>query len=299
VRYGLLTYSTSNLGDDIQSLAAQRFLPRVDTLIDRDWIDECRDDIPTALICSGWWTHRPATWPPPPPITPLLISMHICDDPAVIEQFTSPALRAFYEKHGPVGCRDTRTLDLLQAAGVPAYFSGCLTLTLPRYHGPREGAVVFVDALGPSDLARTLADAGDAWWQAIPAQVRRDALFVTHHLTLPCSAEQRFERARTLLGLYSTARLVVTSRIHCALPCLAMGTPVVMIAPGGGLSRLTGLCDLLTIRTYSAVIEGRWDIDWSAPPPPSDIELLRRRLTDQCASFVASFIASNAQAVSA
>ena len=288
MRYGLLTYSTNNLGDDIQSLAAQQFLPRVDTFIDRDRLDKYRDGKFTALICNGWWTHRPATWPPPPAIEPLLISLHVCDDPAVMKQFTSPVLRTFYEKHGPVGCRDTRTLDLLQAAGVPAYFSGCLTLTLPRYHGPRQGPVVFVDTLGPNDWPRTCSGAGDAWWQAIPASVRRDALFVTHHLTLPCSAEQRLERARMLLNLYRTARLVITSRIHCALPCLAMGTPVVMITPDGGLPRLTGLSDLLTIRMYSAVIAGRWKLDWFAPPPPADIESLRGPLMDRCESFIDS-----------
>ncbi|WP_264821067.1 polysaccharide pyruvyl transferase family protein [Acinetobacter schindleri] len=32
-----------------------------------------------------------------------------------------------------------------------------------------------------------------------------------------------------MLEKYSTAKLVITSRIHCALPCLAMGTPVIYI----------------------------------------------------------------------
>ena len=32
-----------------------------------------------------------------------------------------------------------------------------------------------------------------------------------------------------LLNKYARAKLVITSRIHCALPCLAMGTPVIFI----------------------------------------------------------------------
>lgn len=288
MRYGLLTYSTTNLGDDIQSIAAQQFLPRVDIHVDRDMLDEYHDTIPTAVICNGWWTHRSTTWPPPPSIKPLLISMHICDAPDVIKQFTSPELRAFYEQHGPVGCRDTRTLEILQDAGVPSYFSGCLTLTLPRYNGTREGPVVFVDAFGDKDLAHTSSYIRNMWWKTIPVQVRSDAHFVTHHLSSPCSVEHRFERARTLLGLYRTARLVVTSRIHCALPCLAMGTPVVMITPDAGLSRLAGLSDLLNIRTRSEAISGRWNINWFSPPTPVDTESLRSQLTASCSSFISS-----------
>jgi len=39
----------------------------------------------------------------------------------------------------------------------------------------------------------------------------------------------KFEIAKDMLQKYSTAELVITSRIHCALPCLAMGTPVIYI----------------------------------------------------------------------
>ena len=35
--------------------------------------------------------------------------------------------------------------------------------------------------------------------------------------------------AESLLKKYARAKLVITSRIHCALPCLAMGTPVIFV----------------------------------------------------------------------
>src|SRR5205085_10361521 len=35
--------------------------------------------------------------------------------------------------------------------------------------------------------------------------------------------------AEDFLKKYATAKLVVTSRLHCALPCLAFGTPVIFI----------------------------------------------------------------------
>jgi hypothetical protein len=41
--------------------------------------------------------------------------------------------------------------------------------------------------------------------------------------------EQKFEIAESYLRDYAQAKLVITSRIHCALPCLAMGVPVIFI----------------------------------------------------------------------
>src|SRR5690606_30999823 len=43
------------------------------------------------------------------------------------------------------------------------------------------------------------------------------------------SDEEKFKMAETLLKKYAKAKLVITSRIHCALPCLAMGTPVIFV----------------------------------------------------------------------
>lgn len=41
--------------------------------------------------------------------------------------------------------------------------------------------------------------------------------------------EEKFEYADSCLKKYAKAKLVITSRIHCALPCLAMGTPVIFL----------------------------------------------------------------------
>ena len=43
--------------------------------------------------------------------------------------------------------------------------------------------------------------------------------------------EEKFEFAEKILREYTKAQYVVTSRIHCALPCLAMGVPVLFVYP--------------------------------------------------------------------
>lgn len=40
--------------------------------------------------------------------------------------------------------------------------------------------------------------------------------------------QDRLEEAARLVNKYARARMVVTSRIHCALPCLGLGTPVIL-----------------------------------------------------------------------
>ncbi|MBI1371011.1 MAG: hypothetical protein GC162_20445 [Planctomycetes bacterium] len=293
VPFALLTYSTTNLGDDIQSLAAAQFLPRVDALLDRDHLDEYRADDPTALICNGWWAYRPTTWPPPQKIRPLLTSIHIRQQGPALDRFTSPDLREFYERHGPVGCRDRFTLERLERAGVPAYFSGCLTLTFPRYDGPRRDHVVFADPFGPGEFARTCANVGDRWWRSIPESIRHNTTFVTHHVEASCPKPKRFALARALLETYRQARLVVTSRLHAALPCVAMGTPVVLIEPRYEPMRLSGLDHLFTMHKRADAIAGRWNIEWHAPAHMDTIthviNPLQCDLVERCARYISTF----------
>jgi len=59
VKYGLLTYRTENIGDEIQSIAARQFLPRVDIYVERDSLNNVVSDEKIKLIMNGWFTHKP------------------------------------------------------------------------------------------------------------------------------------------------------------------------------------------------------------------------------------------------
>lgn len=85
----------------------------------------------------------------------------------------------------------------------------------------------------------------------IHPSVRRHAEW-RHHMLKPnnLSEDTRFGIADSLLKEYARARCVITSRIHCALPCLALGTPVIFInsfEDESNLSRLNGLTDLFHV----------------------------------------------------
>ena len=61
MKYGLLTYDENerffNVGDNIQSLAAKQFLPKVDEFINREELAEHKGDA-VNLIMNGWFSHN-------------------------------------------------------------------------------------------------------------------------------------------------------------------------------------------------------------------------------------------------
>ncbi|MBS2022255.1 MAG: polysaccharide pyruvyl transferase family protein [Deltaproteobacteria bacterium] len=81
----------------------------------------------------------------------------------------------------------------------------------------------------------------------------------------------RNARAKALLEKYATARLVITSRLHCALPCLGLGTPVLFLRGSKGDPRFGGYADLLPIQDPRTE-----DIDWS--PPAREVSGYRERV---------------------
>ena len=82
LKYGLLVFKESvNIGDDIQSYAAQRFLPTIDYYIDRESLNTFKADKneSVAVIMNAWYMYHKYNWPPSPYINPCFLSIHISD----------------------------------------------------------------------------------------------------------------------------------------------------------------------------------------------------------------------------
>lgn len=270
-RNAVLTYQDTqtgtNLGDYIQSLAASQYFPHIDYLINREQLDgfsgeNCR------LIMNGWFTHHPEHWIPSKDIKPLFVAFHI--NANCKNQMLTHAGIEYLKRHEPIGCRDTYTSEILKEKGIEAYFSGCLTLTLDKkYRIPdneRTNNIFIVDPLFNikdfSDHFKSIKNFLIALKhnlflksikkkrflkKIISKNVREKAIY-TFHTLKPNSIpdEQRFDMAADLLRQYAKAKLVITSRIHCALPCLALGTPVIFINSfddPSNQSRIKGLVD--------------------------------------------------------
>ena len=251
--FGLLVYEEGerffNIGDYIQSLAAKQFLPKVDFYVNRERLSEHKDK-KTKIILNGWFTHKPETWVPSKALDPLFVSLHI--NSTASQRMLSTEGVAYLKAHEPIGCRDHYTVRLLESKGIKAYFTGCLTLTLDSYaknNKSNDGKIYIVDPLYgfpnkdriftntksiikgliTTDIFKT--NSANKFMHKIFSQSLLDnAEYIEQELPAnKYTEDQKFELAADLLKKYSTAKLVITSRIHCALPCLALGTPVIYL----------------------------------------------------------------------
>ena len=299
-RFALLSYDTLNLGDDVQALAALRLMPRADCLVMRDGLSEFRapPDTRAKIILNGWFMGS-KSWPPPETLDPLFVSFHL-GQYRYSEYFNriersflfartqrhfmlGDKSLAYFKAHEPIGCRDLATLEALQAEGIKAYFSGCLTLTLKTTPKSEERKdIIIVDPnLDIPELFR-----------AIPSALRSRVVYLTHQTDLRAPVALRMNTAADLLERYAQAHLVITSRLHCALPCLALGTPVLFIPPGHDLRRFEGIAELLTIPKVQdrRIAE---TIPWENPVPNSSAyRAIADKLEATCQNFLAEERAS-------
>lgn len=274
-----------NIGDTIQSLAARRFLPHVDALIPRERLSEPPGHPgPLRTILNGWFMLQPQFWPPHPAIVPLPISMHFAEeDPRLLGRWkVSPIGKMFggaggdwLRQWGPVGARDLWSLEALEGHGVPAWHSGCLTLTLPARIAERGDMIVACDL--PAKAMATLR-------RIAPGPL----LSVTHQQGAWLDHDGQVAAAESLLDLYAGARAVVTTRIHCALPCLALGTPVLLLHDAKPVRRLADMLPLLHHSSFQRFEALQHDFDLAAPPAnPENFRPMAAKLVATCQSFVA------------
>ena len=284
--YGVIgCEGTDNLGDDIQSIAAERFLPRVDCVLPREALDRPPPvDGRVKAILNGWYLYDARRWPPHPRIDPLFISFHLRPSaPSRLrrwaptpEKMILGRHRDYVRAHAPVGARDTYTADLFARHGVASTYTGCLTLTLSARDVTDHGRVVACDLSAPLV-------------EEVSARCGEQPLIVSHDEDRSTPERVRRDKAERLLSLYAGARCVITSRLHCALPCLALGTPVLFIPCADHPWRLQPAFDLCRWTSAADFHAKRDGFDPSRPPLNPDRHVpLAKALASACADFVAA-----------
>lgn len=268
MKYGILSYSscTPNIGDLYQLNGIKRVYRKLgineeDIIkIDRDYLAKYDGDY-VILPITSFVDVLPGThiFPLSPRIIPVFIGMHCIDDQHL-------AYLSKYRHFGPFGCRDEVTMRKLRQNGLDAYMSGCLSIcTQKRPVMPTQTKVFLVDV---SDELR----------KHIPESLLKDAVEVTHEFSLhqyKCADERAYiesKAAEEMLERYKNeARLIITSRLHCALPCTAMGIPVI-VGREMNEHRFGGMDKVLNY--YN---ESEYDkIDFA--PEPIDLEWLKKKI---------------------
>ena len=283
MKYGLVYWKkTNNIGDDIQAYAASRFLPHIDYYIDREFVHAFQSvqKEKVAVIMNAWWLYNTFNWPPSNDIIPLLVSMHFSDHNDA--DYLNGLGGKYLKDCGPVGCRDYHTAELLKKKNIECFFSGCLTLTLPK-QPIKKGDTPYICVCDlPTKVEKHV--------QSI-AQKHGIRVIRTNHYLPPEKISDDWEKRRDevekLLGLYQNAKCVVTSRLHCALPCLAMEVPVLLVHNGDPGARFGPFLPLLWTEDEKVFCEGKGQYDPVAPPENKpDYQKLREELIQRVRSFV-------------
>ena len=293
MKFGILyNKSNMNIGDDIQAYATERFLPQIDYYIDRETIDsfESENSEPVAVIMNAWYMWRKWNWPPSKCIYPLMVGFHYADHQLANQWYGSPLKYQFLEglggeylnAYGPVGCRDMFTLGNLKAIGVDAYFSGCITMTIPNMPEREDKGqyicVVDIAKKAANKLKETLGD---------KIKIREFSHLRERDETIPW--ETRRQSVEELLTVYQNARCVVTRRLHCALPCLAMGVPVLLVRGEEDDTRFDPYYDLLYKAKLDDFMNDNFEYDFLNPPEnKKDFIQYRDSLKKTITEFIAS-----------
>ena len=270
---------STNLGDEIQGFPGLQFLPFLDYFVDRDNFESGIIKNSTTIFFNGWWgSSSNRSWSPPSSLNPVMVSIH-AQRGKMVKAWADYAKK----RNQSIGCRDLATLDHMQSHGVSAFLSGCMTLLIrnPNVAGTRNAKIYIVDV-------------NSTYLRLIPKHVREKAVVLHHSVTSRGRHRvERFIRAYNLLKIYASAKLVITQRLHAALPCVAMETPVIFInsanMPGGGgtrlkaSSRVVGLTELFhTIDVYTATAESeleRFPYDDPLPNPNPALVMKLRATT--------------------
>jgi len=286
MKYGLMVVKkTVNIGDDIQSYAAKRFLPRVDYLVDGmhfdDFIPEKEEVV--ATIINGWYIHHTLNWPLSPFLKPLPISMHFSmkdwywfntERPYYLEGLGIE----YFKSIEPIKCRDTHSCEVLKERGVKAEFSGCLTLTLEKFPNIEKQDYICAVDVSP-EIVQKIKDSTKMEVKEI------NHVFMEGYNTL--SWEERLARVEESLKTYQAAKYIITTRLHCALPSTALGSDVLLITQKLHDDRFKDFFDILRISTEEEFLEKENVLDYVEKDINREkLNQIRSGLINECETFI-------------
>lgn len=150
-------------------------------------------------------------------IKPVFLAMTI-ESIGFKEEYFNEYNSRYLKKFEPIGCRDIATRNMLTKYGIKAYVNGCLTSILPK----REDDIKQTEVL--------LVDVPTEVYQFIPKEIKEKAITMTQQYYYPDTVPiaRIIDNVIKQYAFYrDNAKIVVTSRLHVASPCMAMGIPVV------------------------------------------------------------------------
>lgn len=270
---GILGFiGSKNIGDYVQTKAVIDLVGSKNIkILDRENLDKYNDTVIQTII-NGWFMESPENWPPSEKIKPLFISFHL--NPSIETELLKDESIKYFKSHEPVGCRDIYTRDILLEKGINAYYSSCITTTIDRNNYLKsktqaEGIIVIgaFDRLKPTldykSSVKLLLSIFKYPFKKIDYTLKLSKF--NRHLKSQNVKIKRYSQlnkrpikshneglnlASEMLEKIAESEVMITSRIHAALPALAMGLKVIFIDQGldhvNHKHRLSGLINYFT-----------------------------------------------------
>ena len=278
-----------NIGDYIQALASKQFLPKVDGFIQREELKKY-DEEECKVIMNGWYIHHPEQWPPSVKINPLFVAVHFntlakesllnkssieylrkyapigCRDTFTRDLLLNKGLEAYFS-----GCM-TLTLGYKYKSEIKeekCYFVDPYFITNWNIYNTLNNFMYLLLHWKPINIiAKKYPEEKKGlrkrmilttFYREYKRIFTKETLIKAEYICQQnryykegfISDAERLMEAERLVNKYARAKLVVTSRIHCALPCLGLETPVIYTEDSGqseaSACRFGGLRDLFTI----------------------------------------------------
>ncbi|GHV57470.1 hypothetical protein FACS1894182_06380 [Bacteroidia bacterium] len=282
-----------NIGDYIQALAASQFFDNIDFFIERENLHQYDGEY-AKMIMNGWFMDCPENWPPSEKIMPKFIAFHInslakekllsdqsikylkkhepigCRDENTMLMLKEKGIKAYFS-----GCL-TLTLGEKYSTNdkedmyyfVDPYFitrwnvKHFIRNFICLFYYWKDIKVIATKYFGKQHTMKQRMVL-TTFYLEYKKYFSRDLLLTSeyiHQQSLDIrkqfpSNDSLLLYAENLVEKYARAKLVITSRIHCALPCLGLGTPVIYIENVQQLEssacRMNGLVELFNVVSWN------------------------------------------------
>jgi len=122
----------------------------------------------------------------------------------------------------------------------------------------------------------------------IKKKSKQEVKELTHFIKMSAlDWDQRRDIVTERLRFYQGASLVVTTRLHAALPCLALGVPVLLIKERWSLNRLGTWLEYVNYSSEEQLLSGEYGYDFNHPKEnPQNYKVLSEQLNSVCTDFV-------------
>lgn len=273
MKWGRITFATAstshticNIGDIAQTFAIDIVYKEMH-IDKKEIVDIPIDEISTykgekiILPMAGYFRYnrKHPVFPTSEDIIPVFLSVY-CTSKQYLK------MKDFWTKYGPIGCRDESTMRAMRRKGYDAYLLGCITMLFPKRECTPNTPHVFLVDVYPKAL------------DYIPKELMKSAEYITHDIAIDKKtpkdqlAKSMQEKTMEIYSRYKKeATLIVTSRLHCAVPCIAMGIPTIVVKNGFD-ERFGWLDKFIPLYTPDEFEK----IDWH--PQPIDLENHKKRL---------------------